>query len=91
MATCMNQSVNPATVGIFMYIQIFYAYAFDVMIFEQEFMPLQLVGSSIVLVFSVLTAIHKKRTSEQENLKQAEVAESTVNFKNEEAKVNESL
>ena len=33
LCTCMNQSINPATVGIFMYLQIVYAYLFDIFAF----------------------------------------------------------
>lgn len=32
--TCMNQSINPAIVGMFMYAQVLYAYVIDVIIFD---------------------------------------------------------
>ena len=75
--TCMNQSINPAIVGMFMYVQVFYALLFDIFVFDSAFMPLQLVGGAIVLAFAFVATIDKKREAdkkkaeEQESLKLA--------------------
>ena len=62
------------------------------MIFDQEFTTLQFIGGGIVLVFSVLAAVGRKRTAEKDKLEQekaaAEKASSTTDA---EAKVNASL
>jgi len=45
---------------MFMYIQIFYAYMIDVFAFDQNLNGLQFTGGAIILIFSVLAALHKK-------------------------------
>ena len=57
--------MNPATVGMFMYIQIIYAYLFDMMVFDTSLSTLQLAGASIVFVFSVAAAIDKNRAPDE--------------------------
>ena len=56
--------MNPATVGMFMYVQIFYAYMIDVFAFDQHLNGLQFIGGAIILVFSVMAALHKKIMSQ---------------------------
>ena len=45
---------------MFMYIQIFYAYLYDIFFFGQSFETLQFVGGGVILLFSVIAAIEKK-------------------------------
>ena len=59
----MNQSINPATVGMFMYIQICYSYLFDIFFFDQNLTGLQFLGAGIIFVFSVAGAAHKRYTA----------------------------
>jgi len=58
--TCMNQSMNPATVGMFMQINIFYSYLADVLIFDSHLSPLQFLGGGIILSFTVAATLHKR-------------------------------
>ena len=59
MATvCTNQSLNPATVGIFMYMQLLYSYLVDVFVFHTNLNMLQFIGGGIIFVFTVAGAIH---------------------------------
>ena len=57
--------MNPATVGMFMYIQIFYSYMIDVFIFDSHLNALQFVGGGIILTFSVAAALHKRFTQNE--------------------------
>ena len=44
------------------------------MIFDAEFTALQFIGGGIVLVFSVLAAVGRKRTAEKDKLEQEKAA-----------------
>ena len=57
--------MNPATIGMFMYIQIIYAYLFDMMVFDTSLSTLQLAGALIVFVFSIVAAIDKNRVPDE--------------------------
>jgi len=61
-STCTNQSMNPDTVGMFMYFQIFYSYTADVLVFDPRLNPLQFLGGGIIFTFTVAGAIHKRFT-----------------------------
>lgn len=56
----MNQSINPATVGIFMYMQIVYAFLYDTFAFDYTMTVLQFVGIGILLSFSMAQAFLKR-------------------------------
>ena len=69
-STCAFQSMNPATVGMFMYMNIFYSYIVDVFVFDSQLNVLQFLGIGIILTFSVAGAIHKRfATPAQEAIK----------------------
>ena len=62
------------------------------MIFDQEFTTLQFIGGGIVLVFSVLAAVGRKRTAEKDKLEQEKAAAVKAGSTTDsEAKVNASL
>ena len=62
------------------------------MIFDQEFTTLQFIGGGIVLVFSVLAAVGRKRTAEKDKLEQEKAAAAKAGSTTDsEAKVNASL
>ena len=62
------------------------------MIFDQEFTTLQFIGGGIVLVFSVLAAVGRKRTAEKDKLEQEKAAAAKGGSTTDaEAKVNASL
>ena len=52
--------MNPALVAMFLYAQIFYAYLYDVFIFDTSLEMLQFVGGGIILLFSAIAAIENK-------------------------------
>ena len=60
LSTCNNQSINPATVGIFMYLQIVYAYLYDVFAFGNSLTSMQFIGIAILLTFSLASAFMKR-------------------------------
>ena len=60
----MNQSMNPATVGMFMYIQVVYAFLCDIFAFNMTLSALQFIGSATVFLFSIAAAYEKKRADE---------------------------
>ena len=64
--TCMNQSINPATVGMFMYMQVVYAYLVDLFVFDEVLTWLQLLGVGIIMAFAFASAIHKRRLEQEE-------------------------
>ena len=55
----MNQSTNPATVGLFLYIQIVYDMSIDYVVFDTLLNGLQCLGVAICLAFSISSAIYK--------------------------------
>lgn len=57
--TCMNQSMNPATVGLFLYIQIIYNLPLDYAIFDVVLSGMQILGATICVVFSLAAAYYK--------------------------------
>ena len=60
LSTWINQRANPATVGILMYFGVSFAFFFDILLFNISFTALELVGVSIVVVFTLSTAIYKQ-------------------------------
>ena len=54
--------MNPATVGMYSYIQIFYSYIIDVLVFNSHLNALQYVGGATIFVFSVAAAFYKRFT-----------------------------
>ena len=57
--TCMNQSINPATVGLFLYIQIVYNLTVDYAVFDVVLNGMQILGASICVIFSIAAAYYK--------------------------------
>lgn len=52
----MMQSMNPAVVGMFMYVKVFYAFLSDIFIFHMSLSTMQLVGCIAVFIFSLAAA-----------------------------------
>lgn len=70
LVTCMNQSTNPATVGLFLYVQIVYDLCIDYLVFDTTLNGMQCLGAAICLIFSASTAIYKQNLpKEQTNTK----------------------
>ena len=58
--TCMNQSLNPAIVAMFMYAKVVYAGFSDYFIFDEQLQSVQIVGAVAVLIITIIAAIEKK-------------------------------
>ena len=56
----MIKSMNPAMVGMFSYVIVFYAFCSDTFIFDMSLSSLQLVGCILVLIFALSAAYQKK-------------------------------
>ena len=63
----MNQSINPATVALFLYIQIVYHLLLDYAMFGLVLTAQQIVGASICLVFSLSAVVYKRYTTEADS------------------------
>ena len=61
----MNQSINPALVGMFMYIGVLYALIFDIFVFDAEFEALQMIGGGLALLVALIAAIEKKMSADK--------------------------
>ena len=61
LSTCMNQSINPATVAIFSYFVIVYSIVLDLTLFDIKMTNMQYLGASICLIFSFASAIYKRK------------------------------
>ena len=61
----MMQSMNPAVVGMFSYVKVFYAFLSDIFIFHMTLSTLQLVGCIAVFVFSLAAAYENKRADDR--------------------------
>ena len=59
LGTCINQRANPATVGIMSYSAIGFSFIVDVYLFNLSFTTIEVLGVSICLFFSILTAVYK--------------------------------
>ena len=59
LTTCMNQSINPATVAIFSYFVIVYSVILDLTLFDIDMTIMQYLGASTCLIFSFASAIYK--------------------------------
>ena len=59
----MNQSINPATVALFLYIQIVYYLLLDYVMFGSVLTAQQFVGASICLLFSFIAVVYKRYTA----------------------------
>ena len=75
LVTCMNQSLNPATVGIFLYVQVVYAILFDYVAFHTSLQTMQWIGAAIIVVFSCLAAIERKRSADKKKAQEALAAQ----------------
>ena len=60
-STCMNQSINPATVAIFSYFLIVYNIVFDLTLFDIKMVGLQYIGASLCLIFSFASVLYKHK------------------------------
>ena len=56
-----------------MYLQIVYAYLYDVFAFDSELTPLQFVGIGILLIFSLASAFIKRFQQDEEKDKEKDV------------------
>ena len=61
----MMQSINPAVVGMFFYVKVFYAFLSDIFIFHMSLSTMQLVGCIAVFIFSLAAAYQNKRESDR--------------------------
>ena len=61
----MMQSMNPAVVGMFSYVKVFYAFLSDIFIFHMSLSTMQLVGCIAVFIFSLAAAYQNKRESDR--------------------------
>ena len=52
----MIYSMNPAMVGMFSYVKVFYCFLSDIFIFDMTLSALQLVGCVAVFIFSLAAA-----------------------------------
>ena len=68
LTTYSNQYSNPANVALFAYMSVLYSFLVDITIFGETFTPLQLIGVSITLSFSVAAAIYKFKLENKANL-----------------------
>ena len=59
LTTYCNQYSNPGTLGIYMYMGVAYNFAADLLIFDIEFVKLQVIGVAISLTFSITAALYK--------------------------------
>lgn len=59
--TYANQMANPATVGLIAYIGVLYNFMVDLYIFDIAFVPMQLIGVAVTILFSLTAAIYKIR------------------------------
>ena len=60
--TCLviaYQNDKSATVSLLAYIEIVYAIVADLIIFDQRFVPMEIVGASIITFFNLLTIWYK--------------------------------
>lgn len=63
--TCMNQSLNPAIVAMFMYAKVVYAGFSDYFVFDEQLQSVQIVGAVAVLVLTIVAAIEKKLSADR--------------------------
>ena len=65
MFTFTNQHACPATVGLIAYSGVFYNFLADVLIFNLSFTPLQLIGVTIAISFSIAAATYRMRITDK--------------------------
>ena len=66
MFTYANQNSNPTTVGLMIYMGIFYSFLLDHFAFKISFPPLELAGVFVCLACCMAVAVYKHRQSKSE-------------------------
>ena len=57
--------MNPATVGMFYYTEVIFAFLFDLIFFDTSLQTMQLIGAAVILTFSIAAALKKKRAADR--------------------------